>query len=241
MADVCSSRACEIALTFVVPSIGCLVSLFLFISPLPAIRAAVKANDGSAVNMYSSLQIFPLKSVSTRHAASTTFIALTGLLFVAAAVSQLALAHDTGKILLGVATNVVLVAFYASPLLALAEVVRRKDASGINPLIAMASFTNGGLWSIYGFAIRDWFIAVPNLPGPLLALVQFALVAAYSKAGRRRRHQHAEEGLGAAEAATSEVVSGGSAFLSVTAVAPDSAAAADSPGLAPPTSAEPLV
>lgn len=73
----------------------------------------------------------------------------------------------------------VLLVFYASPLSALARVLRSRNSAALQlPLAGMAS-ANGALWSAYGLAVGDAFLWAPNVVGTLFGLLQVALCLAY--------------------------------------------------------------
>lgn len=69
--------------------------------------------------------------------------------------------------------------FYGSLLSTHVTLIRKKNASSINPLLAIASFINSLLWTVYGFAVLDWFIAIPNGLGVCCGLLQFAVLWLY--------------------------------------------------------------
>ncbi|KAJ1560260.1 hypothetical protein HK405_007700, partial [Cladochytrium tenue] len=176
-AAVCDgSLACEVVLAYVVPAVGCIVSLFLFFSPLPALLEAARAKDVSNVNMlsqalitanclgwmlygsrvkdyfvtlpnlvgwcvgtYSLFVAYPHAAVRQRDAALATLLAVSGGLYLCAAVASVSLEGDSGTQLLGYSTNAVLVCFYASPLAAFARVVQSRDSAALNLPLAVAS------------------------------------------------------------------------------------------------------
>ncbi|KAH6579315.1 hypothetical protein BASA60_003329 [Batrachochytrium salamandrivorans] len=67
----------------------------------------------------------------------------------------------------------------ALPLSDLANVIRSRDASTINPVLAFCSLLNGSLWTGYGFAISDPFVWGPNIVGVVLTLVQLGLIVVF--------------------------------------------------------------
>lgn len=78
------------------------------------------------------------------------------------------------QILTGYFANIILVVFYGAPLSTLKLVLRDKSAASIYAPLSFLSLLNGSLWVVYGVAIRDFFIVVPNFCGLVLALVQLA-------------------------------------------------------------------
>ena len=45
-------------------------------------------------------------------------------------------------------------------------------------------FLNGFFWAVFGFAVVDWFIAIPNSLGALLAAVQIVLCVVYPRVAK---------------------------------------------------------
>ncbi|KAJ3052826.1 hypothetical protein HK097_005588 [Rhizophlyctis rosea] len=80
-----------------------------------------------------------------------------------------------GKTVLGVFSTIVLLSLYASPLSTLYRVVVERNAASIALPLAFTSLVNGALWFVYGLAIMDHFVWVPNGAGAILAVVQLVL------------------------------------------------------------------
>ncbi|KAJ3279856.1 hypothetical protein HK104_001118, partial [Borealophlyctis nickersoniae] len=63
---------------------------------------------------------------------------------------------EVGKLVVG-SLNVVIVMFvFWSPLMGVANVVRRRDSRGMHGGLAFASAMRGVLMGLYGFAIQDY-------------------------------------------------------------------------------------
>ena len=43
-----------------------------------------------------------------------------------------------------------------------------KNASSIDPLLSVCGQLNGFFWGVYGFALKDWYVCLPNATGALL-------------------------------------------------------------------------
>lgn len=71
------------------------------------------------------------------------------------------------------------VIYYAAPLSTFSTIVRKRDASSINLLLAAANTMNGSAWLAYGLAMGSPFIWAPNGFGALLGIVQMALKAVF--------------------------------------------------------------
>ncbi|KAH6584622.1 hypothetical protein BASA61_007333 [Batrachochytrium salamandrivorans] len=105
----------------------------------------------------------------------SSFLVLTSAFIVFAFLKT----SDISKTFLGSVCVMILVFFYASPLSDLANVIRSRDASTINPVLAFCSLLNGSLWTGYGFAISDPFVWGPNIVGVVLTLVQLGLIVVF--------------------------------------------------------------
>ncbi|MED6109943.1 hypothetical protein PIB30_038367 [Stylosanthes scabra] len=105
------------------------------------------------------------------------------LLFcIAAAVSAFAF-HDTHqrKLLIGSIGLGVSVAMYASPLVAMKQVIKTKSVEFMPLPLSLCSFLAGSLWMTYGLMIRDIFVAGPSVVGVPLAILQLVLHCKYRK------------------------------------------------------------
>ncbi|KAI3707762.1 hypothetical protein L2E82_36566 [Cichorium intybus] len=78
--------------------------------------------------------------------------------------------------LLGAGLNIVM---YASPLSAMRLVVSTKSVEYMPFLLSLFLFLNGGVWTLYAFLVKDWFLGVPNGTGFVLGLAQLALYSFY--------------------------------------------------------------
>jgi hypothetical protein len=87
------------------------------------------------------------------------------------------------KLVIGVAVNMNLIFFYAAPLSSVVAILRTKSSISIHrPTMTMMSL-NAFFWCVYGLAIRDYYILLPNGIGLALGLVQMALCALYPAVG----------------------------------------------------------
>ena len=88
-----------------------------------------------------------------------------------------------GASILGVLANVVVFLLFASPLATFSKVIRSKDSSSINRPFAVCQVFNCLVWFGYGLAIDDKYVALPNLVGLILGLVQILLIVVYRAGG----------------------------------------------------------
>jgi solute carrier family 50 protein (sugar transporter) len=88
---------------------------------------------------------------------------------------------STKQLIVGVAVNLNLVFFYGAPLSTIFVVLRTSSCSTIHVASTNTMFFNGLFWGIFGFAVQDWFIAIPNLLGALLGALLICLYIVYPR------------------------------------------------------------
>jgi len=81
----------------------------------------------------------------------------------------------------GIAVNLNLLVFYAAPLSTIWTVLSTQNSSSIHVPTMLTNTLNGGFWGAYGVAIFDWFIAVPNVIGAGLGVVQIVLCVLFPR------------------------------------------------------------
>ena len=90
--------------------------------------------------------------------------------------------HQTAKDTVGWICVSVTLVFFFSPLSALKEVVRVKDASSLYPPSIFANSLNCAMWFIYGWLVlRDPIVWAPNLLGLILQAINTCLVIIYGR------------------------------------------------------------
>eukprot|EP00978_Attheya_sp_CCMP212_P033965 scaffold139999_cov55-Attheya_sp.AAC.2 len=83
--------------------------------------------------------------------------------------------QDTQQLVIGVAVNLNLLFFYGAPLSTIASVLQTRSSATIHIWTMLTNTANGTFWMIYGIAVRDYFIAVPNGIGAALGILQMIL------------------------------------------------------------------
>jgi solute carrier family 50 protein (sugar transporter) len=86
---------------------------------------------------------------------------------------------DTRTMVVGVVVNVNLVFFYAAPLSTIADVLKTRSCATIHVPTMLTNTLNGVFWCVFGLAVLDWFIAVPNGIGACLGFIQIVLILIY--------------------------------------------------------------
>ena len=82
----------------------------------------------------------------------------------------------------GAVSSALQIAFYASPLPAMANAVRVGSSERIHAPFATAWLLNSSLWVTYGLWVHDWHIIVPQVLGVLVAAAQLGLVVTLGSA-----------------------------------------------------------
>lgn len=91
------------------------------------------------------------------------------------------LSDQTRELIVGICVNLNLVVFYGSPLSTIFTVLKTHNSSTIHIRTMVTNTFNGTFWAVYGIAIQDWFIIVPNSLGALLGVVQIVLCLLFSR------------------------------------------------------------
>ncbi|KAI8621561.1 sugar efflux transporter for intercellular exchange-domain-containing protein [Chytriomyces sp. MP71] len=137
---------------------------------------------GWTVAVLYTLLLLPLSPPQARNLTIGLFVAISTMIHVAvAAVFISGISHDTGLTVLGIVANLVLVAFYGSPLSTCAQVIKEKESSSLQFPLALATVVNGVLWVSYGFALSNYFIVVPNALGVAFAVFQMILIFTFPR------------------------------------------------------------
>lgn len=72
------------------------------------------------------------------------------------------------------------------------EVLRTRCSASLQLPLSVMNVVNGTLWLVYGLAISDYFIAVPNGVGAVLGIIYCALIFIFPR--KSAKWVHAGEG-----------------------------------------------
>jgi len=89
--------------------------------------------------------------------------------------------QSTKEWIVGILVNLNLVFFYGAPLSTIWKVLRTRNSASIHTLTMITNTANGTFWGLYGLAILDFFMAVPNLLGTALGVIQLFLVMTFPR------------------------------------------------------------
>lgn len=93
--------------------------------------------------------------------------------------------HHLRKLFVGCIGLVASIAMYASPLVAMKQVIKTKSVEFMPFYLSFFSFSASSLWLAYGLLSHDLFLASPNLVGSPLGLLQLVLYCIY----RNKEHE----------------------------------------------------
>lgn len=159
---------------FLCNALGTLLGLFYTVSAISLATAA----DVDAGSSSSSSEADAARTVNV---ISGTALGSAALIMACGGVqaflpSMTAAQHE---LMWGAAANLILVAFFSSPLSSLAHVLRSRCSATIfaNWPLSVVSTANSALWTAYGLAIGRPFVWAPNAFGCVLGVVQLLLCA----------------------------------------------------------------
>lgn len=88
------------------------------------------------------------------------------------------------RLLFGYLANGFLMVYYASPLSTLKQVLTEKSSASLYWPLSLVCALNGGLWLIYGLAMNDNFIIIPNGFGLVIAALQLLFCGIFPRGAR---------------------------------------------------------
>lgn len=88
---------------------------------------------------------------------------------------------STKELIVGTVTNFCLVFFYGAPLSCIAIVLKTRNTATLHVPTMFTNTLSSLFWGIYGLAVLDFFVAVPNLLGAMLGVIQIALYMMYPR------------------------------------------------------------
>ena len=85
------------------------------------------------------------------------------------------LSATTKQLIVGSVTNFCLVFFYGAPLSSIAIVLRTRNTATLHVPTMFTNTASSVFWGVYGIAVMDYFVMVPNLIGAVLGIAQIVL------------------------------------------------------------------
>lgn len=88
---------------------------------------------------------------------------------------------DMQEMVIGTCCMVFTISYYGAPLSTMYQVIKLRDSSSLYGPLLCVNATASTMWFIYGFAINDINIFLPNVIGASLAVLQLALLIIFYK------------------------------------------------------------
>ena len=115
------------------------------------------------------------KALTTPHETFLYLIVLIWLVILSSVSLSPDLTHTQKEYVVGIFSNINLVSFFGAPLSSIATVLKSRNSGSIHRKTLLLNSLNATFWGIYGMAVHDPLIAIPNILGLLLGLVQAVL------------------------------------------------------------------
>lgn len=162
----------------------------------PTVYYMFMANlSGLIGGIYYALVTYPLASRLVQVRMRFLFIVLPFFEISAAYFLAFALRgnQDSMKTALGWVAISISVIFFASPLSTIFQVLRTKSGASIHIPLAITAGISTFLWTVYGIALADWFLIVPNGLATIFSTIQLVLVFIFRKASSPEPERQNEE------------------------------------------------
>ncbi|CAM0871229.1 unnamed protein product [Alopecurus aequalis] len=100
--------------------------------------------------------------------------------------------HERRSMIVGIVCVIANTVMYASPLTAMAKVMRTKSVEYMPFLLSLVGLLNGGCWIAYALIKFDLYITIPNGLGVLFSLMQLILYGCYYKSTPKKEKKNVE-------------------------------------------------
>eukprot|EP00882_Tetradesmus_deserticola_P003298 GHRQ01003493.1.p1 GENE.GHRQ01003493.1~~GHRQ01003493.1.p1 ORF type:complete len:378 (+),score=125.18 GHRQ01003493.1:486-1619(+) len=142
---------------------------------------------GLTLGMFYVLTCYKFSKEQAQDALRNIFLGACLLFFVIGLVGLAAKLDAAGlKTLWGATAVAILAVYYAAPLTSLAKVLAQRDSSSLHWPLCTMNVINGTLWFVYGMALKDWFVGVPNGVGAAFNVICVVFCFAFPAKGRSR-------------------------------------------------------
>lgn len=96
-------------------------------------------------------------------------------------ISFIPFSHEEKILIIGITVNINLVVFFGAPLSSIYTVITTKNSSSIHRPLMITNTFNAIFWLLYGLAIMNLFIIIPNFIGFVFGIIQILLSLWYPK------------------------------------------------------------
>jgi len=119
-----------------------------------------------------------VEKVNIKSTTSHEIVTLSIILFwiiVFTALSFLSFTHEEKTLIIGIIVNINLIVFFAAPLSTIYTVLTTKNSASIHRPLMITNTFNAIFWSLYGLALWNFVIIIPNGCGVLFGVIQIIL------------------------------------------------------------------
>ncbi|KAH1079202.1 hypothetical protein AAZX31_19G218200 [Glycine max] len=140
-------------------------------------------NGAGAVFHCTYIILFLVYSPQDQKVKTALWVAILDVGFLGTVISVTLFAlHGTIQLsVLGMFCSGLTIIMYASPLLSMKMVIQTKSVEYMPFLLSFFMFLNAGVWALYSFLVKDFFIGIPNLIGLILGSTQLTVYVVYKK------------------------------------------------------------
>ncbi|GFR50426.1 hypothetical protein Agub_g12645 [Astrephomene gubernaculifera] len=160
---------------------------------------------GFLAGLFFSLTAFPCSNQKLQDRITAILVTASGYFILLGLIACFGLTDKETLRMWGTSAVAILALYYLVPLSTLVAIVRSRNAASIYPPLAATAIANGTMWAVYGLAIRDINLWLPNSFGAILGAVQLLLRFKYGA-----KPAPAAAVAGVAGAAGGEAAGGGS-------------------------------
>jgi len=126
---------------------------------------------GLALGLFFTFTGLSLARSEVKSTILRNFVIYVSVVLGAIGIDKMKLTSIASNDLFGWVGNVLLMIYYVAPLATIKTVIMTRNADSIDPRLAVAGVFNGLFWFIYGVAIWDGYVAIPNAIGAVLASI----------------------------------------------------------------------
>lgn len=85
------------------------------------------------------------------------------------------------QMVIGICCDFFTILYYGAPLNTMAKVIRERDSSSLFPPLIVVNMVASSMWTVYGAAINNINVFLPNVIGASLAALQLILIVVFYK------------------------------------------------------------
>ncbi|GLC34330.1 hypothetical protein PLESTB_000741500 [Pleodorina starrii] len=134
---------------------------------------------GLLAGLFFTLTAVPLANRKAQDQIAALLVVASGYFIVLGLIACFGLGPTAAARMWGTSAVVILMGYYVVPLSTMVAIVRSRNAASIYAPLAATAIANGLLWSIYGFAVGDINLWLPNLFGSVIGALQLVLRFVY--------------------------------------------------------------